>query len=155
MEKHSSHSLQPPPPPSSRYLGATWNPRQAPVALTPYGLRKILPETIKGCFFCFCLTTHRFHLINFPDVCAHSVAVQSRGYAANENVSGDGSFAEWPFVWKQPLCSAGNARRLSIISTGSLLCCEPRRESERGACGLTYGVRKKIQFRRYEQLLVG
>ena len=37
--------------PSSRYLGATWNPRQAPVALTPYGLRKILPKTIKGCFF--------------------------------------------------------------------------------------------------------
>lgn len=69
------------------------------------------------------------------------MAVQSRGYAANENVSGDGSFAEWPFVWKQPLCSAGNARRLSIISTGSLLCCEPRRE--RGACGLTHGVQKK------------
>lgn len=50
-------------PPSSRYLGATWNPRQAPVALTPYGLRKILPETIKGCFFCF--------LFDYPSVSSH------------------------------------------------------------------------------------
>lgn len=62
------------------------------MALTPYGLRKILQETIKGCF----LTIHRFHLINFPEVWAHFVAVQSRGYEANENVSGDGALRNGP-----------------------------------------------------------
>lgn len=60
IKKHTSHSLQLSPDTLEQHE----TPRQAPVALTPYGLRKILTVAIKGCF----LTIHRFHLINFSDV---------------------------------------------------------------------------------------
>lgn len=41
---------------------------------------------------------------------------------AEENTSGDGAVRNGP-LFGNSLCSAGNARRLSIMSTGNLLCC--------------------------------
>lgn len=74
----------------------------------------------------FFSTIHWFRLINFPErelvLCA-----QSRGCEANEDVSERNG----PLFGNSLLCSAGNARRLSIISAGRLLCCGGREAADK------------------------